>query len=186
MQSLKSTIFLDRDGCIIEEVNYLNQLSQIKPFAGVKESLVRAKEAGFLLVMITNQSGVARGFFDETFVKSANNYVNELLGGILDGIYYCPHHLKGKAPYNIDCDCRKPKTALAERALSDLPIKKEGSWMIGDKIADVKLGQDFGINSGLVLTGHGEEEKENVAEVYPKMPIFTNLERAIEEILKKI
>ncbi|MDX2471599.1 MAG: HAD family hydrolase [SAR324 cluster bacterium] len=185
MQTPKSTIFLDRDGCIIEDTHYLSQLSEIKPFAGVNEVLLKAKKAGYLLVMLTNQSGVAKGIFDEDFVKTANSHLNKMLGGVLDGIYYCPHRPDGNAPYNIHCDCRKPKTGMAEQAFKDLNLKKEGSWMIGDKMADVKLGQDFGIQSGLVMTGHGEEEKAKVLAQYPQTPVFSGLVAAIEEILKK-
>ena len=184
MSDLKSTIFLDRDGCLIVEVDYLSQISQIKLISGVAEALKSAKEAGFLLVMVTNQSGVARGYFDEAFVAEANDHVNGLLGGMLDGIFYCPHHLKGNAPYNVDCNCRKPKTGMIEQAQKALPIQRQGSWMIGDKIADVKLGQDAGFDSILVETGHGMEEKSKVAATFPKVQIAADLPRAIDFILK--
>jgi len=175
------TVFLDRDGVLIHEVHYLSDLQQIRIFADVAQGLTRLKDAGFLLIMITNQSGVARGYFNEDFVQEVYQNINESLH--LDAMYYCPHHLKGHAPYNIPCHCRKPKPGMIEQAMSDFTIDPSKSFMIGDKLCDVELASNAGITGIQLLTGHGVEEEEKVRSKFPQTPIFPSFSQAVDFIL---
>ncbi len=184
---MRPALFLDRDGCLIQEVDYLNDLAAVKLLPGVGEALARAQAAGYALVVVTNQSGVARGFFDEDFVTRAHERLKELLRGFgveLSGIYYCPHHPLGNAPYNIACDCRKPKTGMLERAFAELEIQREGSVMVGDKSCDVELGYRAGLAGWLVLTGHGKEELARVKERFADAKVFKDLPDAVRELLE--
>lgn len=180
----KRALFLDRDGCLIEEVDYLSNLADIRLTEGAKEGLLAMRQRGFLLIQVTNQSGVARGYFSEDFVPQAHERIQSLLGEArLDALYYCPHHVKGQAPYDKDCDCRKPLPGMVDQALRDFSIDLIRSYMIGDKLADVELGLNRGMTPILVLTGHGEKEKEKVLAKHPATLVHADLAQAIDWIL---
>lgn len=149
---MKPCIFFDRDGTLIEERHYLSDPAQVALVPGAAEAVRRAREAGFLAVVLTNQSGVGRGYFRMEDVEAVHRRMEELLaasGAELDAIYVCPH-----APEE-DCPCRKPRTGLVERAARDLEIDLSRSWMIGDKPADIELARNAGMRSVLVMTGYG-------------------------------
>jgi histidinol-phosphate phosphatase family protein len=149
---LKPCIFFDRDGTLIEERHYLSDPAQVVLLNGAAEAVRLARAAGFLAVVLTNQSGVGRGYFTMQEVEAVNRRMEELLraqGAALDGIYVCPH-----AP-DEDCPCRKPRPGLVEQAARDLDLDLSRSWMIGDKAADVELARNAGLKSALVLTGYG-------------------------------
>jgi len=188
MQTSRPALFLDRDGCVIEEVDYLSRLEDLQLIPAVAEALKKAQQAGYLLILVTNQSGVAKGKFTEDFVHQAHERLQEMIkeagGAMLDGIYYCPHRKDGQAPYNIDCDCRKPKRGMLDQAAADYKIDWEQSYMIGDKICDVAMGFAAGMTGVLVRTGHGEQEIAGVLEAYPHTPVYEDLAAAIEEIIK--
>lgn len=129
-------IFLDRDGTIICERHYLSNLLDIELLPGAKKALRLFKSAGFLLIVVTNQSGIARGFFDGRFVKSTNRLINRKLEGTIDDFYVCPHSPE------THCDCRKPKTGMLRAAVSKWKIDLSSSWVIGDKKSDIMLGRD--------------------------------------------
>jgi D-glycero-D-manno-heptose 1,7-bisphosphate phosphatase len=156
---MRPAVFLDRDGTLIEERNYLDQLDQIAPFGGVASALARLRDAGFALVVVTNQAGVARGYFDEAFVRRAHERLASLFardGLVLDGYYYCPHHPEGSvAPYRRVCDCRKPAPGMVEQAARDLNLEVARSFVIGDKWVDVELARNAGARGILVRTGYG-------------------------------
>jgi len=154
-------VFMDRDGTINEEVGYLSRLEELKLFSETNEAVRMINERGMKAIVITNQSGVARGFFDEEFVDAVHCRINEMLGegnAFIDHFYYCPHHpMYGKAPYKISCDCRKPKPGLLLRAAEELNIDLAQSYMIGDMIKDLQAGHNAGIEKAiLVKTGYGQ------------------------------
>lgn len=135
-------IFLDRDGTLIVDKGYLDDISQIEFVPGVPETLKALKqEKGYLLVVISNQSGVARGYFAEALVKEINREINRKLqleyGFSIEGFYYCPHHPDyGNALYRKECDCRKPSPGLVLKAAEEFQIDIENSFMVGDKPSD--------------------------------------------------
>lgn len=158
---MKPCIFFDRDGTLMEERHYLSDPSQVALIPGAAEAVRTAREAGFLTVVLTNQSGVGRGYFTMKDVKAVNRRLEELLakeGARLDGIYVCPH-----APED-NCPCRKPRTGLVEQAARELDMDLARSWMIGDKAADIELAANAGMRAVLVLTGYGEASAAEAAE----------------------
>lgn len=174
----KPAVFLDRDGTLIEEANYLSRPEQLKLFAFAAAAVRLLNENGFLVVLITNQSGIGRGFFNENDLRAIHEKLVADLAAQnarLDAIYFCPH-----APEN-DCVCRKPKTGMIRQALVDFSIDLENSWVIGDKAIDVELGFNAGTKTALVLTGYGISEREKLSE----KPDFVagNLLEAAEKII---
>ena len=153
----RRAVFLDRDGTIIEDVGYLRQPEDIRLLGGVSDPLRLLKEHGFLLVLATNQSGVARGLLERTDVDRIHDRLNELLGRALvtlDAIYVCPHHPQdGRAPYLMHCTCRKPEPGMLLQAQRDLDIDLSASWLIGDQQVDIECGRRAGCQTILVLTG---------------------------------
>lgn len=179
---LKSAIFLDRDGTINLEINYLIAPSDLVLLPGVGDALRRAHEAGYLLVVVTNQSGVARGYFTITEVESLHDHLQRQLLPYrvqLDAFYLCPHH-----PDHGEglCDCRKGAPGMLLQAASDYHIDLASSWMIGDKMSDVEAGRNAGCRSILVRTGHGNEQN---AELPSDTMIADSLAVAVEIILQK-
>jgi D-glycero-D-manno-heptose 1,7-bisphosphate phosphatase len=152
-------VFLDRDGTLIEERGYLDRLDLISVFPYVPPALRRLRDAGYLLVLVTNQAGVARGYFDEAFVRRAHEHLAGLLardGVTLDGYYYCPHHPEGVVEaYRRICRCRKPGPGMIEQAIGELDIDVARSYMVGDKWLDVELAVNAGARGILVRTGYG-------------------------------
>jgi D-glycero-D-manno-heptose 1,7-bisphosphate phosphatase len=162
METAKSAVFLDRDGTLIEEVGYLKDIKDIKLIEGSSEGIKKLNENGILTILITNQSGVARGYFDENNIVLVNNELARILEekeARLDGIYYCPHHKDGIiAEYAIECQCRKPKTGLLKQATEDFKnINLKKSYVIGDKTIDIELAKNAGCKGILVRTGYGSK-----------------------------
>ncbi|MDP3296584.1 MAG: HAD-IIIA family hydrolase [Thermodesulfovibrionia bacterium] len=163
-------VFLDKDGTLIEDVGYLNSFSDLKILEGVQGNLQRLKNAGFKLIGITNQSGVARRIVSEEFVKESNEYLQKTLG--VDDFYYCPHHP------DDECQCRKPKPMLLYKAGLKHRVKLKESYVIGDKTLDVLLANAVGAKGVLVLTGH--DKKSEHADFIAK-----NLKDAVDWILNQ-
>ena len=165
---MEKVIFLDRDGTLNEEVNYLHRKEDLVLLPGVAEALKAFKDQGYRLVVVTNQAGVARGYYTEDDVKELHRYMNELLAGQgvkIDAFYYCPHHPEhGIGKYKVRCHCRKPGTGMFEMAEQDFAVDKASSWMIGDKLIDMEAGRNYGVRTVLVGTGYGagvhEEQKK--------------------------
>lgn len=160
-------IFLDRDGTMNEEVHYLHKPEDLKLLPGVGQAVRRFNEAGYQVVVVTNQAGVARGYYTEQDVIELHAYLNRMLkeeGAHVDAFYYCPHHPEhGIGPYKTECRCRKPGIGMfeqAEQAFKD-GINKEESYMIGDKLLDVEAGHRYGVRSVLVGTGYGGKIRED-------------------------
>lgn len=159
---MNKCVFLDRDGNINVEKDYLHKIEEFEFIDGAKESIKIFNDLGYLVVVVTNQSGVARGYYDEGSVKALHDYLQKevkKIGGHIDGFYYCPHHPeKGIGGYKLDCDCRKPEPGMFLAAQKDLNIDFSNSIMVGDKISDVEAGKNLGMRSILVKTGHGSKE----------------------------
>jgi D-glycero-D-manno-heptose 1,7-bisphosphate phosphatase len=131
-------------------------------YEGSAESIKKLNDAGILSILVTNQSGVARGYFDENTVNLLNQKLLEVLkekGAYLDAIYYCPHHTKGTVEkYKKDCDCRKPKPGLINQAVADFKdIDLKKSYVIGDKVCDIELARNVGCKGILIKTGYGAQ-----------------------------
>ncbi|NWF55791.1 MAG: HAD family hydrolase [Syntrophaceae bacterium] len=183
-------VFLDRDGTICEEVGYLSSVEQMRLIPRSGEAVRLLNQRGYKVVVITNQAGVARGFFPESALEGLHAEMLRQLGeegAHLDGIYYCPHHpIDGIPPYRRECNCRKPATGLLERAAADLNLDLPSGYMIGDHFSDVECGQRVGAETVLLLTGHGQEalaKKEN----WPQPPsyIAADLYEAVLWVLGK-
>ena len=172
--TLNKVVFLDRDGTLNEEVNYLHKTEDMKLLPGVPQALKKLKDAGYKLIVVTNQAGVARGYYTEDDVKNLHQYMNQVLqkdGAWIDAFYYCPHHpVHGIGIYKKECNCRKPGTGMFEMAEKDFPVDKAASYMIGDKLLDTEAGQRFGVASILVGTGYGAELHKEAQEKDEKPP----------------
>ena len=148
-------IFIDRDGTINIDGPYLDDPDKFEMYPGVGEGVKKLKDDGFKIIVMTNQSGIARGYFTEDVLLSIHKTMAIKLDAFdvkLDGIYYCPHHP------DDDCDCRKPNTGLFENAIEEHDIDVNQSYMIGDKILDVCAGQKIGVKTVLILEAHARDE----------------------------
>lgn len=178
-------VFLDRDGTIIEEVGYLDNLEKLQILPGAVEAIRLLNINGLKPVVITNQSGVARGYFKEEFVWEVYKEIQGILvngGAKLEGLYFCPHHpTEGSDAYRRQCACRKPGTALLTRAAEELDIDLLTSFMIGDTPTDMETAQRVGLKGILVRTGYGKD-----AVIYNAEPVYIadNILDAVKWILK--
>jgi D-glycero-D-manno-heptose 1,7-bisphosphate phosphatase len=181
----RRAVFFDRDGTLIREKRYLHQPGEVELFPETIPALKLLAESGFALVIVSNQSGVARGYFTETDVQAANGELSRQLasGGVeLAGLYYCPHLKDGaESSYAVDCDCRKPAPGMVRRAASDLNLELAGSWIVGDKECDIALGNNAGLRTILVRTGYGREVEIHPGAVRSDL-IVDNILEAAEHI----
>jgi D-glycero-D-manno-heptose 1,7-bisphosphate phosphatase len=186
---MKPAVFIDRDGTISEEVGYINHPSRFRVFPYTASAIRHLNENGWLAIVVTNQAGVARGYFSEDMIKTVHAGMSAELereGARLDAIYYCAHHPSvGEPPYRFDCDCRKPKPGLISRAAIDLDIALNQSWMIGDRYSDIELARNAGLNSAFVLSGYGRGEWEFQRGTWAHQPdlVAENLLEAVEHIV---
>lgn len=165
---MQAAVFLDRDGTIIEDYGYISSPEQVKFIPGAIEAIKMLKDAGYKVVVISNQAGVARGLITEDMLQTIDKTLHKWIlngGAHLDGIYYCPHHPgHGVYPYKQVCECRKPHPGLIKRAQRDLNIDLAQSFMVGDKATDVEAGKRAGVKTVFVLTGRGKEESSLLKE----------------------
>jgi len=156
---VRPAVFLDRDGTLIEDVGYLHRLDQMTLFPWTIDSVRALNHAGLPLVVITNQSGIARGMFSEAFVEETHRHLSARLaagGARVDAYYYCPHHPAGKVEaYTRQCDCRKPARGMVDRAARDLGLDPSRSFVVGDTWLDVGVARTVGARGILVRTGGG-------------------------------
>jgi histidinol-phosphate phosphatase family protein len=154
-------VFLDKDGTLVEDLPYNVDPGRIRLAPGAAAGLRELHTAGFRLVVASNQSGVARGYFPEAALAAAEARLRELLAGEgvpLAGFYYCPHHPRGQvAAYAVACDCRKPRPGMLVRAAGELGLDLAGSWMVGDILDDVEAGRRAGCRTVLIDNGHEAE-----------------------------
>ncbi|MEH6451986.1 MAG: D-glycero-beta-D-manno-heptose 1,7-bisphosphate 7-phosphatase [Psychromonas sp.] len=168
----KRAVFLDRDGVLNVDNGYVSIVDDFEFIEGAIEACIKLKEKGYLLVVITNQSGIARGYFSEEQFNTLTEWMDWSLvdrGVELDGIYYCPHHAeKGIGEYKVDCECRKPKAGMLLTAIDDLNIDVTESILVGDKISDIQAGQAAGVKlnylvkTGKQITSEGEKAADGI------------------------
>ena len=168
---------MDRDGTLSHEVGYVNHPSRFRLYSYSVDAVRLVNQAGFRAVVVTNQAGVARGYFPESLVRQIHDAMTALMeagGARLDGIYYCPHHPSvGAAPYRQDCDCRKPRPGLLRRAAAELDLDLARSWVIGDRHGDLQLAWNVGARGALVKSGYGLGELAYHAPQWPRQPDLT-------------
>ena len=162
----RPAVFIDRDGTINEQMGYINHPSRFVLLPGAAEAVKILKDNGFACFVVSNQSGVARGYFPIELVYEVHDHMQELLaakGARLDGIFFCPHHPQGAVPeYAISCSCRKPRTGLIEQAKGKLAIDMNSSYVIGDRCQDLEMARRAGLEGVLVLTGYGRGERDYI------------------------
>jgi D-glycero-D-manno-heptose 1,7-bisphosphate phosphatase len=160
---VKRAVFLDRDGTLIEEVGYLNRLDRVAFFPWSVDAIRVLNDAGLLVVIVTNQAGVARGYFDEALVRETHALIDRRVregGARIDAYYHCPHHPDGVVEaLRQACECRKPKPGMIHQAARDLDIDVPGSFTVGDRWLDVEMGRAAGTTTVLVRTGYGRDEE---------------------------
>lgn len=186
---MKGAVFLDRDGTVSEEAGYINHIDRFKIYPWTLEAVRKLNDAGVPVFLITNQSGVARGYFPEELVKEVHRKLCDSLarsGAFLDDIYYCPHHPEGReAAYRMLCDCRKPAPGMLLKAARDHDIDLSLSFVIGDRYVDVETGFRAGARGVLVLSGYGRGEYLYQKDLWPRPPdhIAENLVAAVDWVL---
>lgn len=183
-------VFMDRDGTINDEVGYVNHITRFRLLPRSAKAIRLINQNGYKSVIVTNQAGVARGYFPEELVRKIHENLKRTLskeGARLDGIYYCPHHPDyGIGRYKKDCECRKPKIGMIQKAAKDLSIDLSKSYMVGDRGADIQMAKEFGGKGVLVLTGYGKGEYEYLNKTWTAKPDYVaeDLYDAVEWILQ--
>ena len=180
-------VFADRDGTLIEEVGYLDRVERVALYPWTADAIRALNRAGLPIVLVSNQSGVARGFFPEAVVEEVHRHMAALLGAggaRIDAYYYCPHHPDGRvAEYTMACDCRKPGRGLVDRAVRDIGIEPERSYVIGDRWLDVGLARAVGARALLVRTGYGLTEEHRPPPGLAADAVVDNLVEAVSWVL---
>lgn len=152
---MRKAVFLDRDGTIIEDKNYLSKVQDVVLIENADLAIRKFNEKGYLVIIISNQSGVGRGMFSENSVICVNNYIQhefEKINAKIDAFYFCPHYFGSKNPlYNINCHCRKPEPGLILQAAEDFSIDLCESYMIGDKISDLIAARNAGLKNSYLI-----------------------------------
>lgn len=184
-------VFIDRDGTINEEAGYINHIDSFRMYDIVPHAIRLLNSHNILTIVITNQGGIARGYFSEELVNSIHNKMADDLskmGAKIDAIYYCPHYPGANHPlYGIDCDCRKPKTGLIKKALADFDIDKSKMFVVGDKLVDMELANNISAHKILVRTGYGKGEELKIDCKDFKIDAVTdNLLYAVLTVLEKM
>ncbi|MFZ3072503.1 MAG: D-glycero-beta-D-manno-heptose 1,7-bisphosphate 7-phosphatase [Thermodesulfobacteriota bacterium] len=164
MTTLRNAVFIDRDGVIIKDRDYVYKSEDLSFIPGSLEALQTLSRTSYKIIIITNQSGIGRGYFTEsdyhvfteTFFEKLSSY-----GARVDGVYFCPHHpASGIGRYGTLCACRKPKTGMITKASHEHGIRLKGSWLIGDKTSDIKAGATAGCKTILVKTGYAGQDRQ--------------------------
>jgi D-glycero-D-manno-heptose 1,7-bisphosphate phosphatase len=176
---MRRAVFLDRDGTMIEESGYLNRLERLVFFPFTVDAIRVLNRAGFAVVVVTNQAGIARGIVPESFVADAHRHIAVRLeagGARVDGFYFCPHYPSGAVEqYRTACDCRKPQPGMLRRAAADLDLDLARSFVVGDRWHDLAAGQAVGARGVLVRTGLGLEDEASPDGAVTPAAIVDNL-----------
>ena len=189
---LRPAIFLDRDGTVTDEVGYINHASRAKVYPYAPEAVRMLKSTGLPVIIVTNQSGVGRGYFSEEIVGQVHRMVEEALsaaGTRVDAFYYCPHHPNAIIEsYRQECRCRKPGTGMPEAAARQFGIDLNRSYVVGDTYRDMKMGFAIGARTVMLMTGYGRGEYEYRRQDWTIMPdlIAENLMEAAKLILQEL
>ena len=183
---MRRAVFLDRDGTLLEEGNYVSDIRNVVFFPYTVDAVRLLNQAGFAVLVITNQSGIARGIVQESFVAQAHELIDRRLaegGARIDGYYYCPHHPEGSvSEFTRDCDCRKPKPGQLRQAAAELGLDLQRSFVVGDRWSDVDVADAVGGRGVLVRTGYGVEAERQPR---PSAVILDNLIAAAAWILRQ-
>lgn len=183
----RPAVFLDRDGTINVEKNYLHRIEDFEFIPGAPEAIRQLNRAGYLVLVVTNQSGVARGYFSLAEVDALHRHMVQCLtecGARIDGFYVCPHHpTVGRGEWRQACSCRKGQPGLLLQAAAEHGIDLARSYMVGDKAADLEAGQQAGCSSLLVLTGYGQKTALTLAAKDLKK--FADLQAAADYICRQ-
>ena len=172
----RSAVFLDRDGTINEQMGYINHTCRFQLLPGAAKAIKKLNDAGIPVVVISNQSGLARGYFPEELLDAVHEKMNKLLadaGAHVDGIYYCPHHPEAKEErYRDTCNCRKPKPGLVLQASNEMNLNPSSSYVVGDRWSDIKTAANCGATSILVRTGYGRGDEQYIGPTQQIQPDF--------------
>ena len=185
----KPAVFIDRDGTINEQLGYINHLSRFVIFPGVPEAVRLLNKNNFLAIIISNQSGVAQGYYPIDMVYETHDLLKTSLeekGAKIDGIFFCPHHPRGVVPeYTCACRCRKPETGLVDQALKSFDIDMSRSYVVGDRYIEIELAHQLNLKGIMVETGYGLGEMDYILPDKPSRPdhIAQDLLHAVEWIL---
>lgn len=187
-------VFLDRDGTINEQMGYINHISRFVLLEGAGEAIARLNKKNIPVIVITNQSGLARGYFPAELLEEVHAKMKIMLkraGARVDGVYVCPHHPEAKEDqYRLKCDCRKPSPGLLNKAAQDHGIDLQKSYVIGDRWSDLKAASSVGAKGILVLTGYGKGDYKYIGpnQIIKPEYVAENLNSAVDWILldKKI
>ena len=183
---MKRAVFIDRDGTINEEKEYLYRADELTFIPGAPEAIRLLNEAGFRVIVVSNQSGVARGYYAEEDVHLLHRHIAaqlEQVGARVDAWYYCPHHPSGRGSYALPCRCRKPLPGMLLEAADRFVIDLESSIMIGDKLVDVEAGRAAGCRPILVRTGYGRQEEAGIP---AGVTVCDNLLEAVESLIQPV
>ena len=190
IQSGPPAVFLDRDGTINREVDYLSSAEEFEWLPGAKEALLRLQGAGFALVVVTNQSGIARGMLDEKALAAIHWRMKDefaAAGGKFDWIGYCPHHpTVGEAPYRAQCACRKPQPGMMLQAAAELGLNLRESYCIGDSKRDLQAAAQLGVPGYLVRTGKGASQEASAMASIPGLRVVDDLAQASRVLVPTI
>jgi D-glycero-D-manno-heptose 1,7-bisphosphate phosphatase len=181
---MKRAVFIDRDGTINVEKEYLYRTDDFAFIPGAPQAIRLLNEAGFLVVVVSNQSGVARGYYTEEDVQLLHRHIASQLeqsGARVDAWLYCPHHPAGRGSYALPCRCRKPLPGMLLEAAGRFDIDLASSIMIGDKLVDVEAGVAAGCRSILVRSGYGSEEEQRCRST---IEVFDDLLSAAESLTR--
>jgi D-glycero-D-manno-heptose 1,7-bisphosphate phosphatase len=184
---VRRAVFLDRDGTMLEEGNYVDRLDRLIFFPYTIDAIRALNDENFAVVVVTNQSGVARGMYPESFVTEGHEYIDAQVragGARVDGYYYCPHHPEGSVTaLRQDCDCRKPRPGQLLQAAKDLNLDLPQSFIIGDRWKDIEAGKAVGARAVLVRTGYGREAEQTKRD--DDTAVVDNLIQAVAWILRQ-
>lgn len=189
---LRPAIFLDRDGAVTDEVGYINHISRAKIYPYAPEAVRLLKSTGLPVIIVTNQSGVGRGYFTEEIVRQVHRMVQDTLqaaGTSMDAFYFCPHHPGAVIEkYRQECRCRKPGTGMPEQAAEQFGIDLGASYVVGDTWRDMQMGFNIGARTVLLMTGYGRGEYEYGRQNWPRMPdlIAQDLLEAARLVVKEL
>ena len=190
--SSRPAVFLDRDGTVNEQMGYINHISRFHLLPDAARAIKLLNDDGVPVIVVSNQSGLARGYFPEELLDEIHAKMHDLLardGAHLDGLYFCPHHPEAKEEkYRQACDCRKPKTGMLLQAAKELNLDLARSFLVGDRWSDIKCAHQAGCAPLLVLTGYGRGDCQYIGPGQKIQPAFVaeNLLDAVEWILPRI
>ncbi len=188
----RPAVFLDRDGTVNEQMGYINHISRFHLLPEAAKAIKLLNDRKIPVVVVSNQSGLARGYFPMELLDEVHGKMRELLaseGAHVDGLYYCPHHPEaGEEKYRISCNCRKPKIGMLQQAAEELDLDLSRSFLVGDRWSDIKCAQRAGCTPVLVLTGYGRGDHLFIGPTQEIQPAFVaeNLLGAVEWIVQLI